>query len=119
MSDSHELAMFLELYNANPWSRSTGMFIQSNYSNLVLCKHVCIYAVTGDANFSMSKTSLTVGGFNQPSFARALIEMPGNAEKGLSQRFLWIFPKPLYGKFDSLEPIRQDFSDKIGTHTSV
>lgn len=24
LSDSHELAMFLELYNANPWTRTTG-----------------------------------------------------------------------------------------------
>lgn len=27
LSDSHELAMFLELYNANPWTRTTGMLI--------------------------------------------------------------------------------------------
>ena len=25
LSDSHELAMFLELYNANPWTRTTCM----------------------------------------------------------------------------------------------
>ncbi len=25
LTDSHELAMFLELYNANPWTRTTGM----------------------------------------------------------------------------------------------
>ncbi len=25
LSDSHELAMFLELYNANPWTRTTDM----------------------------------------------------------------------------------------------
>ena len=24
LTDSHELAMFLELYNSNPWTRSTG-----------------------------------------------------------------------------------------------
>lgn len=24
LTDSHELAMFLELYNANPWTRTTG-----------------------------------------------------------------------------------------------
>jgi len=24
LSDSHELAMFLELYNGNPWTRATG-----------------------------------------------------------------------------------------------
>ena len=43
----------------------------------------------------MQSTSVTVGGFNQPSVARSLIELPGNAEKGLSQRFLWFFPKPV------------------------
>ena len=26
LSDSHELAMFLELYSANPWTRTTGKF---------------------------------------------------------------------------------------------
>ena len=70
---------------------------------------IYISAVSGEANFSMETTSLTVGGFNQPSFARALIETPGNAEKGLSQRFLWLFPKPVYGKFNSLEPINKEF----------
>ena len=25
LTDSHELSMFLELYNANPWTRTTGM----------------------------------------------------------------------------------------------
>ncbi len=25
LTDSHELAMFLELYNANPWTRATGL----------------------------------------------------------------------------------------------
>ena len=38
----------------------------------------------GDANISMKTNSLTVGGFNQPAVARSLIELPGNAEKGLS-----------------------------------
>ena len=71
--------------------------------------------VTGDANFAMQSTSLTVGGFNQPSVARSLIELPGNAEKGLSQRFLWIFPKPVYGQFETLEPINKNFTDKLGT----
>ena len=27
MCDSHKLSVFLELYNANPWSRSKGMFL--------------------------------------------------------------------------------------------
>ena len=70
--------------------------------------------MTGEANFSMSTTSLTVGGFNQPSVARNLIELPGNAEKGLSQRFLWLFPKPVYSQFNTLEPIEKEFTGKIG-----
>ena len=27
LTDSHELAMFLELYNANPWTRTTGLSV--------------------------------------------------------------------------------------------
>lgn len=79
------------------------------------CIYITIFfLVTGEANFSMPSTSLTVGGFNQPSVARNLIELPGNAEKGLSQRFLWLIPKPVYGTFDSLEPIDKVFTKKIG-----
>ena len=62
----------------------------------------------------MEETSLTVGGFNQPSVARSLIEMPGNYEKGLSQRFLWLFPKPVYAEFSTLEPTDRVFIDQIG-----
>jgi len=39
-------------------------------------------------------------GFNQPYVAHTSIELPGNAEKG----FLWMFPKPVYAQFDTLEP---------------
>ena len=53
----------------------------------------------------MEKTSLTIGGFTQPTVARSLIEMPSNIEKGLSTRFLWIFPKPSYANFSTLEPV--------------
>ena len=67
----------------------------------------------------MVSTSLTVGGFNQPSVARTLIELPGNAEKGLSQRFLWLFPRPVYGHFDSLEPTEKTFTHRIGTYAYV
>ena len=70
--------------------------------------------MSGDANFSIKRTSLTVGGFNQPYVARSLIELPGNAEKGLSQRFLWMFPKPVYAHFDTLEPPDDTFLEKIG-----
>ena len=82
----------------------------------IFCNYNAIL-VTGEANFSMEKQtfrSLTVGGFNQPAVARTLIELPGNAEKGLSQRFLWLYPKPIYGKFETLEPVREDFIETIG-----
>lgn len=81
------------------------------------CIIVSICAVTGEANFSMPSTSLTVGGFNQPLFSRTVMETPGNAEKGISQRFLWLIPKPVYSKFDSLQPIDKDFVDNIGKHS--
>ena len=58
--------------------------------------------VTGEANFAMPCTRLTIGGFTQPGIARALIELPSNAEKGLSHRFIWLFPKPLFGAFTTL-----------------
>ena len=32
LTDSHELAMFLELYNANPWTRTTGMTLDLSKS---------------------------------------------------------------------------------------
>ena len=69
----------------------------------------------------MLRTSLIVGGFYQPSVARNLIELPGNAEKGLSQRFLWLFPRPVYSQFafDSLEPIDKKFTDKIGMESGI
>ena len=73
-----------------------------------------IHTVTGEANFSIETTSLTVGGFNQPDVARSLIEVPGKAERGFSQRFLWLFPRPVHGKFDSYEMIDDEFVDKIG-----
>lgn len=37
--------------------------------------------VSGEANFTMSHTALTVGGFIQPAVARGLIEHPSNIEK--------------------------------------
>lgn len=73
-----------------------------------------LIAVSGDANFKMKDTRLTIGGFTQPGVARNIIDMPSNAEKGLSHRFVWLFPQPLYGKFDSLEEVNEDFNENIG-----
>ena len=62
----------------------------------------------------MDRTSLTIGGFTQPAVARSLIELPANIEKGLSPRFLWIFPEPCYAKFATLQPYDQQFTQFLG-----
>lgn len=62
----------------------------------------------------MDFTSLTVGGFTQPTTATNIMVVPGNAEKGLSQRFLWICPKPVFLEYDSLGKVDQVFYDKVG-----
>ena len=69
----------------------------------------------GEANFAMSSTNLTVGGFTQPGVARSLIEQPSNADKGLSHRFMWMFPKMLFRNFKSLGEIDKEFYHQIGT----
>lgn len=78
---------------------------------LMLETHI---VVSGDANFSMKRTSLTVGGSINP-VPHTSIELQGNAEKGLSQRFLWMFLKPVYAHFDTLEPADDTFLEMIGT----
>ena len=70
--------------------------------------------MTGDANFSMETTCLIVGGFSQPSVARSLIEQSTSAEVGLTQRFLWNFPKPTYSRFCTLEEVDEHFTESIG-----
>ena len=62
----------------------------------------------------MERTALTVGGFTQPGVAKGLIELPASSEKGLTQRFLWLFPKPSFAKFDMLEMIDETFSEHLG-----
>jgi len=72
-----------------------------------------LHIVTGEANFSMERTSLIVGGFTQPVVARQMIEQPGSTEKGIAQRFLWLFPKPVFEEFSTLEPIDEDFTKNL------
>ena len=45
--------------------------------------------------------------------ARALIEMPANAEKGFSHRFLWFFPSPSFEGFSILGEVNSDFVNKL------
>lgn len=70
--------------------------------------------MSGEANFHMERTALTFGGFTQPSVAKALIELHASIEKGLTQRFMWMFPKPSFAKFDTLEMIEESFSEYLG-----
>lgn len=69
--------------------------------------------MSGEANFCMERTALTVGGFTQPHSARAMIELPASAEKRLKQRFLWIFPQPSFAKLENLEKVDPDFCDYL------
>lgn len=75
--------------------------------------------VSGDANFHMNQTGLTIGGFTQPTVAKALIENPQGIEKGLIQRFLWIVPKPSYSAFTSLEAADSSFYKYLGMDVKV
>ena len=77
-------------------------------------KTICCFIVSGDANFEMIYTGLTIGGFTQPSVARTVLELQTNAEKGFSQRFLWCIPKPKIVRFDDLQRVDRDFSASIG-----
>jgi hypothetical protein len=116
LTESHELAIFLQLYGADPWVRRTGMYYVCMYVDFtVICltTDVPYFIVSGEANFTMHHTGLTVGGFTQPSVARSLIEHQPNMEKGLCQRFLWLVPKPNPVRFNDLECVDQSFSTAI------
>lgn len=86
------MSLFLQLYGSDAWIRKT---------------------VSGEANFTMQHTGLTIGGFTQPSVARNLLEQPINIEKGLCQRFLWLVPKPSTVAFDDLQRVNIDFMTSI------
>jgi hypothetical protein len=61
------------------------------------------FSVTGNANFNMSQTSLTLLGFTQPQSALPIIHNPQNNAKGFTSRILWYFPKPIYSRLKDLE----------------
>lgn len=73
-----------------------------------------IILVSGDANFSMKHTGLTIGGFTQPFVARNLIDVQANVEKGLCQRFLWIVPEPNLVAYEQMCRVDEDFTTGIG-----
>ena len=124
MSLSHELALFLQLYNGACWTRNTGIHVHmyvvtKKYKiNINITCTVYAHLVTGEANFSMDSTNLIIGGFSQPSVARALIEQCGSAEIGLAQRILWLFPQPAYSRFNTLKPVDEKFTNNISKHAT-
>lgn len=85
-------------------------FLLGNYIHFELP----LLTVSGDANFDMDRTALTVGGFTQPIVAKSLIELPASVEKGLTQRFLWLSPKPSFAKFETLEMVHEGFCTYLG-----
>lgn len=64
----------------------------------------------------MDVTALSICGFTQPNVARNLIELQTSIEKGLSPRFLWIFPKPTYARFETLEKVDESFTKSLGMY---
>ena len=86
---------------------------------LVITCAMYISVVSGDSNFSMGHTGLTVGGFTQPTVARNIVCNPGNSDKGLCQRFLWLLPKPKSVAFEELQKVDQGFCTSIGNDTDI
>ena len=75
------------------------------------------FSVSGDANFSMKHTGLTIGGFTQPFVARNLIDVQANVEKGLCQRFLWLVPEPNLVTYEQMCKADADFTTGIGEYS--
>ncbi len=70
-------------------------------------------AVSGEANFAMQHTELTLGGFTQPCVARNMLENTANVEKGLCQRFLWLVPETTTVAFKELQCVDSAFTTEV------
>lgn len=79
----------------------------------------CVVIVSGEANFAMEHTGLTVGGFVQPVVAQNIVQTQANVDKGLCQRFLWLAPKPTAVAFEDLQQVDREFSSSIGMTCSI
>ena len=53
---------------------------------------------------------------NRRMKARSLIKLPAYNEKGFSHKFIWIFPKPMFGKFNALEEANKEFLEEMGRY---
>ena len=76
--------------------------------------------VAGNANFKMPRICLTLCGMTQPATALPLIVDKANVDKGLASRFLWVFPKPIFEDFKSIELDANEecsqFAEEVSTH---
>ena len=79
-----------------------------------------LFAVTGNANFNMSRTSFSFFGMTQPYAAMPVIQDQSNNAKGFTSRILWYFPEPVFAKFEDtmLTPeeitLTQEFEEELG-----
>ena len=105
------LGLYDELSTSKHRYAIVTLILKFHKSHHLECFFFCL--VTGDANFTMGNTCLTVGGFSQPSVAWSLIEQGTSAKVGPTQHFLWSFPKPTYSCFCTLE-VDERFTDRIG-----
>ena len=72
------------------------------------------FIVSRECNFTMPLTSFTIGGFTQPMTASSIQCQSGSAEKGLSTRFLWVSPEPVFQSLDELGEVDEIFFDDYG-----
>lgn len=110
--------------------------IKSKFNQMInkqsTCKATCtdkmyfvLIAVTGNANFNMSRTSFSFFGMTQPYAAMPVIQDQSNNAKGFTSRILWFFPEPVFTKFEDtmLTPketkIAQGFEEELGINTYI
>ena len=62
----------------------------------------------------MKRTSLAIAGFTQPGVARTLIEPHSSSAWLLSEIFLWVFPKPVFGHLQTLSGNEPELCQVLG-----
>lgn len=84
-----------------------------------------LIAVTGNANFNMTRTSFSFFGMTQPYAAMPVIQDQSNNAKGFTSRILWFFPEPVFAKFEDTmltpkeTPIAQEFEEELSINTYI
>lgn len=82
-----------------------------------------MFTVTGNANFTMSRTSFSLFGMTQPYAAMPVIQDQSNNAKGFTSRILWFFPEPVFAKFEETmltteeKDVALKFKEDLGINT--